>query len=210
MEGKVGSPEKPLSDLGKISYRSYWIEQVLTLLDEFGSDISVQSISQSTQMTEEDIVSALQEVRMVNFYRGSHVVNARPGAIKTILREARIRSQKRLVKFDPTKLKWTPPESRKEGRNQNIKNGKKKKPKRPRSRPRSGQRKKNKGKGKGKGKEGNASSSSMTPLPEPVAIGTTTTTTTSTSIPNRQQSDVGSTGRLMNAPGILSRMPSVL
>jgi hypothetical protein len=33
-EGKTGSPERPLSDLGLISYRGYWTEIVLGFLND--------------------------------------------------------------------------------------------------------------------------------------------------------------------------------
>lgn len=43
VEEKVGSPERPLSDLGLISYRSYWKEVLLRYLNNFqGKEISIK------------------------------------------------------------------------------------------------------------------------------------------------------------------------
>lgn len=43
VEEKVGSPERPLSDLGLISYRSYWKEVLLRYMHNFqGKEISIK------------------------------------------------------------------------------------------------------------------------------------------------------------------------
>ena len=45
LEKMVGSPEKPLSDLGKLSYRSYWTYVLLDILkDENLKGISIKKL----------------------------------------------------------------------------------------------------------------------------------------------------------------------
>ncbi|KAI9741294.1 MAG: hypothetical protein M1834_003011 [Cirrosporium novae-zelandiae] len=63
VERKTGSPEKPLSDMGLVSYRNYW-RLVLSyqLIDE-KEPLSIQDISDRTGMTADDIVSGLENLR---------------------------------------------------------------------------------------------------------------------------------------------------
>jgi len=43
VEGQPGSPEKPLSDLGRVSYRAYWKHVVLDFLHQ-NSDLQTVSL----------------------------------------------------------------------------------------------------------------------------------------------------------------------
>ncbi|KAI8935104.1 hypothetical protein NX059_007699 [Plenodomus lindquistii] len=66
VERKTGSPEKPLSDMGLVSYRKYWrLVLCEDLLEQHGnvSNLSISSISDRTGMTPDDIVSALEGMR---------------------------------------------------------------------------------------------------------------------------------------------------
>jgi histone acetyltransferase SAS3 len=62
-ERKIGSPEKPLSDMGLVSYRGYWRLTLSELLRSHRGRISVSEISDRTGMTPDDIVSALEGLR---------------------------------------------------------------------------------------------------------------------------------------------------
>ncbi|KAF2267526.1 hypothetical protein CC78DRAFT_59926 [Lojkania enalia] len=63
IEKKTGSPEKPLSDMGLVSYRKYWRLVLCQELLSQKSPISITAISERTGMTPDDIVSALEGLR---------------------------------------------------------------------------------------------------------------------------------------------------
>ncbi|KAM0716487.1 hypothetical protein Q7P37_007932 [Cladosporium fusiforme] len=68
-ERRTGSPEKPLSDMGLVSYRSYWRTVLCRLLlrykDDQGAQISIAQIAKETGMTPDDIISTLESLRFL-------------------------------------------------------------------------------------------------------------------------------------------------
>jgi len=56
-EGKLGSPEKPLSDLGLLGYRSYWRDKIVETVLAAGEEISVDEIAQATAITHADVMN---------------------------------------------------------------------------------------------------------------------------------------------------------
>ncbi|KAK3724793.1 Histone acetyltransferase [Vermiconidia calcicola] len=79
VEGRTGSPEKPLSDMGLVSYRSYWRSVLCKLLLRYKASnaekddgaekgeqrISIAQIARETGMTPDDIISTLEALRFL-------------------------------------------------------------------------------------------------------------------------------------------------
>lgn len=70
VERKTGSPEKPLSDMGLVSYRNYWrLVLCRYLLDHVSegktcsTGLSIRRISDETGLTPDDVISALEGLR---------------------------------------------------------------------------------------------------------------------------------------------------
>lgn len=70
LEGKVGSPEKPLSDLGKLSYRSYWTYVLLKMLRDHKGALSIKDMSHMTAIKTEDVISTLQHLNLIKYWKG--------------------------------------------------------------------------------------------------------------------------------------------
>ncbi|KAL9622109.1 MAG: hypothetical protein Q9160_003452 [Pyrenula sp. 1 TL-2023] len=121
-EGKLGSPEKPLSDLGLLGYRQFWRETLISLLTDparfpdagtpSDSGVHVTSIAELasiSSMTEKDVHEQLEVLKLLRYQKGQWVVVVGEEVMEW-QREMREKERKKGRKgIDPARLNWRPP-----------------------------------------------------------------------------------------------------
>ncbi|CAL8267394.1 unnamed protein product [Merluccius merluccius] len=118
VEGKTGTPEKPLSDLGLLSYRSYWSQTILEILMELKPDngerpqITINEISELTSVKKEDVISTLQYLNLINYYKGQYILTLSEDIVEGHERAM----HKRHLRIDPKCLHFTPKDWSKRGK----------------------------------------------------------------------------------------------
>lgn len=113
IEAKTGTPEKPLSDLGLLCYRRYWSMTILDILinlslkqemDHERPVISIQELSELTSIKKEDIVSTLQHLNIISYYKGQYIIVLN----KELIENHNQAMKKRRIRIDPKLLHWQP------------------------------------------------------------------------------------------------------
>ncbi|CAG2058947.1 unnamed protein product [Timema podura] len=110
-EGKTGSPEKPLSDLGWLSYRSYWAQTILDFLinakptgENEKPQVTINEICEYSSIKKEDVISTLQKLSLINYYKGQYIITLN----KDLISQHMCAMEKRTIRIDPKCLHWTP------------------------------------------------------------------------------------------------------
>lgn len=71
IEQKVGGPEKPLSDLGRETYLSWWSQRIIDfILANKNGSYTLGEMSKRTGVTEEDIKWTMDKVKILKISNG--------------------------------------------------------------------------------------------------------------------------------------------
>ncbi|XP_048378698.1 histone acetyltransferase KAT6A-like isoform X1 [Stegostoma tigrinum] len=106
-EGQAGSPEKPLSDLGRLSYMAYWKSVILECLHQcHDKQLSIKKLSKLTGICPQDITTILQHLKMLQFRNDRFLVIRREKLIQEHM--AKLQTNPRQIEVDPDSLRWTP------------------------------------------------------------------------------------------------------
>lgn len=104
-ERRTGSPEKPLSDLGLVSYRSFWTFELLQKLKttKSGVVLTIDDLVVATAFKREDIIDTLARLNLLTVWRGQPTLNYTG---RTIDEHLKAFAGKQFTTVDPRALKW--------------------------------------------------------------------------------------------------------
>mmetsp|Transcript_20053 Transcript_20053/g.29746 ORF Transcript_20053/g.29746 Transcript_20053/m.29746 type:complete len:384 (-) Transcript_20053:2051-3202(-) len=106
-EEKVGSPEKPMSDLGQQAYKPYWTSTIVDFLLNEAKDvtsISIMDISKKTSIMAEDIVFTLNQLGILKIISEVYFIAADEALLQELAKKHPVKEPR----VDPSKLHWTP------------------------------------------------------------------------------------------------------
>merc|ERR1719220_450199 len=111
ISNNIGSPERPLSDLGNVSYKSYWDYTLLRKLKDMGRygaqhGPSIEDLVKSTGIYQDDVIESLRRLNLTKLWRGEYKLDDRidKSTVEHIL--SSYPESKLLVKSEA--LKWRP------------------------------------------------------------------------------------------------------
>jgi len=111
LEKTWGSPEKPLSDLGRLGYVKLWssilMDFLINSLKNGRKSVSLKEIQSSTSFAFSDITDTLKEMHILDYYMGNWTLKLTQKMIdKHLARKQRIAA--RSIKLHPEKILFVP------------------------------------------------------------------------------------------------------
>lgn len=104
-EGKVATPERPLSDLGFASYFSYWTQKLVEILIDYNDGtITINKLAEMTSIKHSDVLKVLGDLEMLRYHEGQHVIVSDRAILDQLYKKA----GRPGYPLDPEKLIWTP------------------------------------------------------------------------------------------------------
>jgi histone acetyltransferase MYST1 len=102
-----GGPERPLSDLGKLAFHSYWRDTVVGLLSTREKEIdSIEDLEKLTAMQRSDIVEILKEINCVVKIKGEYELEINKESLSNTVAQLATRGKRAVI--DPQCLIWLP------------------------------------------------------------------------------------------------------
>lgn len=100
-----GGPERPLSDLGKIAFFSYWRDVIISLLGSVEIQ-SIEEIEKITSIAKDDIIDVLKKYQSVVLVKGEYELDINQECIDNEFQKISSLHSKSYI--DPLKLIWFP------------------------------------------------------------------------------------------------------